>query len=57
MLCLQNSKYLTKIYAIPDPSKYLTFLKQLEWGQASIMENGIMVADLLKVSHLKKEVI
>ena len=44
MLCLQNSKY-------------LTFLKQLKWGQASIMENGIMVADLLKVSHLKKEVI
>lgn len=29
-------------------------LKQLEWGQASITENGILVADLLKVSHLRK---
>lgn len=41
MVCLQNSKY-------------LTFLKQLEWGQASISENEIMVADPLNVSHLKK---
>lgn len=35
-------------------SKCLALLKQLEWGQASIIENGIMVADLLRVSHLEK---